>query len=661
MKLRRLDFALLAVTLVCLVLGVIGILTSEETNTARAAHAGDGLHPVDWVIIGLYACGTIALGWFVSRKQTTTEEYFVGSGKMNPTLIGISLFATLLSTISYLSIPGEKLGKGPASLVTIIGMPLVYFVVAYYILPLYMKQRVTSAYELLEEKLGVGIRLLGAVMFILLRLVWMALLIYLAAQALVVMMGVDQKWIPLIVMLTGLVAVVYTSLGGMQAVVITDLVQGILLFGGALTVITLITLDRGFSWIPTEWNENWDVQPLFSWDLSTRVTVFVGFLNMLVWYICTAAGDQTSVQRFMATTDVRAARKAFKTQLIVSVVITITLTMVGFSLLGYFQHHPLPEGLSLKNDADKVFPYFIGSELPVGVAGLVVAAMFAAAMSSIDSGVNSITAVVSTDFLGRFGHHPTRTTNMLLAFAIGAAVVVISSSMGAVPGNISAITGRTTNLLVTPIFALFFFALFVPFARPLGVVAGCATGVTTALLVAFCGNIWGFVTETPLERDLSSMQHATAFDNFQRTRITLPENADELLQDGDTIRLKRPGQLLILEIDRTATSPGVATGHVAIEVRGSKTNRDQLGKAMVKQLKSASPPFHAQYHADGTLVLDVEIAPISFLWVGVFALLANLGVGCAVSWLLPRSRSSSSQPFGGSSGRGGAEKTPSDP
>jgi SSS family solute:Na+ symporter len=637
MKLRRFDYLLLALTLFCLVLGVLGIITATDSGTARAAYAGDGLHFVDWMIIAIYAAGTITLGWYVSRKQTTTEEYFIGNGKMNPILIGVSLFATLLSTISYLSVPGEKLGKGPASLIPLIGMPVVYWVVAYCILPIYMKQRVTSAYELLEEKLGVGIRLLGATMFILLRLVWMALLIYLAAQALVVMMGVDKKWVPLIVMVTGFVAVIYTSLGGMQAVVITDLVQAILLFGGALIVIALVSADRGFSWFPTEWNENWDTQPLFSWDLSTRVTVFVGFLNMFVWYICTAAGDQTSVQRFMATTDITAARTALKTQLIVSVVISITLTLVGFSLLGYFQHHSLPDGMSLKNDADKIFPYFIGSKLPIGVAGLVVAAMFAAAMSSIDSGVNSITAVVSSDFMDRFGRTPTRTTTMLLAFTIGAIVVVISSAMGSVPGNISAITGRTTNLLVTPIFALFFFALFVPFARPLGVAAGCAVGVTTALLVAFSGNIWGFVTETPFQLDTSTMQQEVKFINRQPTRLTLPDNACSLLSDGETMTLSRPDQVLVLEFDDVTVRPGTAAGNLEVPFTASSSNKD-LAVAIINRLKRADPPFHAQYQQDGPLILDVEITPISFLWVGVFSLIANLVVGSLVSLLLPAGR-----------------------
>ncbi|MBW3543436.1 MAG: hypothetical protein KY476_24550, partial [Planctomycetes bacterium] len=300
-----------------------------------AAHAADGassvaaeggLHAIDFAIIGLYAASTIALGWYFSRRQRSTEEYFVGSGRMNPFLIGVSLFATLLSTISYLSMPGEALGKGPVHMATLLALPIVFVIVGYGLLPVYMRQRVTSAYELLELKLGLGIRLLGAGMFVLMRLVWMSLLVYLAAKAMIVMLGVGEEYIPAIVVATGLVSVIYTSLGGLRAVVITDLVQSILLFGGALLVIATISFDfGGFGWFPTEWQANWDPQPLFSSDPKTRVTVVGSIFSFLVWHVCTAGGDQVSVQRFMSTADARAARRAFGTQLTVSVVVSVAL------------------------------------------------------------------------------------------------------------------------------------------------------------------------------------------------------------------------------------------------------------------------------------------------------------------------------------------------
>jgi SSS family solute:Na+ symporter len=201
----------------------------------------------------------------------------------------------------------------------------------------------------------------------------------------------------------------------------------------------------------------------------------------------------------MSTGDVRAARRSYLTNLCVAALVVGTLCIVGFGLMAYVRDNPgvLPATMSLEENADSIFPRYIAYHLPMGVSGLVVAAMFAAAMSSIDSGVNSITAVVMTDFLDRFGLRPkTERGHVLfakgLAFGIGAVVVIGSSFMQHVPGNITAVTSKTTNLLVTPIFALFFFALFVPFARPIGVIAGTVCGTATAFLIAFSGPIFGF-------------------------------------------------------------------------------------------------------------------------------------------------------------------------
>ena len=463
-----------------------------------------GLVAIDWMIILLYATSTIALGWYFGRKQETTKEYFVGSGNMNWFLIGVSLFATLLSTISYLSMPGEVAGRGPVAMVRILGLPIAFVIVGYGLAPVYMRQRVTSAYELLEQNLDLSVRLLGVAMFLALRLVWMSLLVYLASKALIVMMGVDESYIPWIVLATGLVAVLYTSLGGLRAVVVTDLIQTILLFGGALLVLGVITWDfGGFGWFPTEWQESWDTQPIFSMDPNVRVTAFGTVLAVVCWYVATAGGDQVSIQRFMATGDAAAARRAYGTQMVVSTVVVLVLFLVGLALLGYFRAHPewLPDGMNLRDNADNLFPLFISHHLPAGVSGLVVAAMFAAAMSSIDSGVNSITAVVMTDLLDRFGLRPKTEkaymrTARFLAFGIGATIVVGSMFVEHIPGNFMAVTEKAVNLLVTPIFSLFFFALFVPFARPLGVWAGWFVGTSIAILIAFSGPIFGYHPET---------------------------------------------------------------------------------------------------------------------------------------------------------------------
>lgn len=550
-----------------------GSAFAEEPAAAAPAVSQQqaGLQWIDWLLIAVYACATIGLGFYFSRRQTSTEEYFVGGGNLNPLLVGVSLFATLLSTISYLSMPGEASGKGPVNLVGFLALPLVYLVVAFGLLPVYMRHRVTSAYQLLEERLGLSIRLLGATMFLALRLVWMTLLVYLAAKAMTVMIGVDF-WIiqlddftaeavrfretvnpdkdlpgifrldgyelrvaavPVIVLFTGLVSVTYTTLGGLRAVVVTDFMQTCLLFGGALLVIATVTWDfGGFGWVPTEWHANWDTQPFFSTDPKTRVTVVGTILTISAWYIATSGGDQTSVQRFMATRDAGSARRALATQLCVAVVVGLTLHFVGFALLGYFQENPgqLPADMSVKENADDLFPRFIAFQLPVGISGLVVAAMFAAAMSSIDSGVNSITAVVMTDFFDRLGFKPKTEKGhvraaRLLALCIGVTVVLGSTFMKYIEGNITAMTNKTVNLLTTPIFGLFFFAVFVRFARPLGVWVGAICGTLTAAAIAFSGPLVYFLyTQFDIDPATFGVELITKTDPATMKRWTTAED-----------------------------------------------------------------------------------------------------------------------------------------
>jgi len=452
-----------------------------------------GLQLIDWGIIGLYIMVTICLGIYYGRKQESTEEYFIGSGNMNPILIGVSLFATLLSTISYLSFPGEAAGRGPVIVVSIFALPFAYFIVSYWLLPVYMKHRVTSAYELLELRLGLSVRLLGATLFLLLRLVWMSILVFAAAKAMTVMMGVHDDWIPWIVIVVGVVAVIYTTLGGLRAVVITDCLQTILLYGGALAVIGVVTWSfGGLGWFPTAWETHWDTQPLFSLDPRVRMTWVGTILSILVWTVATAGGDQTAVQRFMSTKDASAARKAYAVQLLVTLLVTVTLCIAGFALLGYFKEQGLPSGYDMKADGDSLFPWFIAYVLPPGISGLVVAAMFAAAMSSIDSGINSITAVVMTDFLDRFGLRPTTQKGhvraaRLLALTVGVIVVLLSSYVKYIPGNLTEGASKVVNLLPPSLFALFIFALFVRRSTVLGVWAGAICGITVAAIIGFSG------------------------------------------------------------------------------------------------------------------------------------------------------------------------------
>lgn len=478
-----------------------GVARAQDAATESFQRSGSGLQGLDWAIIVGYLVIVLGMGWYYSRRSADNRDYFISARRhMHPILIGISLYATLLSTISYLGKPGEMINRGPMLLIgQIISVPISFVVVGYFIIPRLMRERVTSAYELLEQRLGVSVRLLGASLFVGLRLIWMGLLIYLASVALVVIFGLDMKWTPAVSLVTGLVAVVYTSMGGLRSVVITDVFQFCLLFLGAVLCIVIVTINLGgFSWFPTEWSPHWDRQPWFSADPHVRVTMFGTIVSLGLWQIATAGGDQTAVQRYMATENAQSARRSYLIHASAVIVVTVVQGLLGLALLGYFTQVPsaLGPGMSVAENGDHLFPYFIAHNLPVGLSGLVVSAAIAAAMSSVDSGVNSITAVATKDFLPRLGWRPAgehaevRFTKWM-AFGIGAVVVTASMFMQYVPGNFIEMTSRTANLVVVPIFMLFAFALWVPFATPLGAWMGAAYGLTTATFIGFWDGLTG--------------------------------------------------------------------------------------------------------------------------------------------------------------------------
>ncbi len=464
-----------------------------------------GLKPLDWAVIGTYGLGLLAVGWFFSRRNRTAEDYLLGGRSMRASSVGLSLFATLFSTITYISLPGEMIGKGPVILWSMVSIPIAYVVVGYALIPHFMRLRVTSAYEILESRLGLGIRLTGSVMFLATRLLWMALIIHVTSEKVIVsLMGWPQSATPGVAAAIGVITLVYTAMGGLRAVVLTDVIQSLILFAAAAASIVLITVNMGGvgAWWPREWSPNWDHQPVFSTDPTCRVTVIGSIVFMTMWWICTAGSDQMAIQRYLATRDARTARRMFLYSGLSNIFVTTLLGSLGLALLGFFRAHPerLGPGLSLTSGqgADLIFPYYIVHFMPPGITGLVIAGLLAAAMSSLSSGINSACSVISVDFLQRFSRPgaPVREANQVwriqwIAAASGLAAVLLSSLMGQVTGNTMEVTVRTNHVFVAPLFGLFLLGLFVPFANGLGAACGALAGCVAAVVIAYWDQLTG--------------------------------------------------------------------------------------------------------------------------------------------------------------------------
>lgn len=454
-----------------------------------------GFRALDWGVVAGYFVAMLAIGGFYSRRTRTADDYLVGGRNMNSSVIGLSLFATLLSAVTYLATPAEIIEHGPVTICYLAATPLVFVVVGYLLIPHLMKLPVTSAYEILEGRLGLRIRLLGALIFLLTRLVWMALIIYMTTEKVIVVVMDWPAWTtPFISIALGVITVAYTSMGGFRAVVLTDVIQTFILFAGAILTIGVVTRRLGgvSAWWPTEWAPTWDRQPFFSWDPRVRITVVGTVLQTFLWWICTAGSDQMAIQRYLATRNARAARHAFLITSVSDFCVTLLLALLGFALLGFYSANPqqLPDGPRLAAQAGRLFPHFILHHLPQGVAGLVVCGLLAAAMSSLSSGQSSVSAVITADFVDRFRKKtPADGGNVglarLVSVCVGCGVVLISLLLPCVPGNLFEVTVKTTHLFIAPLFGLFFMALFVPFATPFGAAVGTVYGLAAAFRVGF--------------------------------------------------------------------------------------------------------------------------------------------------------------------------------
>ena len=185
-----------------------------------------GLGFFDWSVILVYAVGILAIGWYYWRRTKTTEDYLLGGRKMRPLAVGLSFFAALFSTISYLAWPGELIKYGPMILSIVVAYPLVAIVVGRFMIPYIMKLRITSAYEILETRLGLSVRMLGSALFLLLRLLWMAVIIYATvSKVLVPLLALDPSAIPYLSIVMGVVPLVYTAMGGLRAGVVVDVLK----------------------------------------------------------------------------------------------------------------------------------------------------------------------------------------------------------------------------------------------------------------------------------------------------------------------------------------------------------------------------------------------------------------------------------------------------
>jgi SSS family solute:Na+ symporter len=418
------------------------------------------------------------LGLAFRRRTNTSEGYLLGGGKVPGWAAGLSIFATQVSAITFLTIPAKAFATDWTYLLGALGVVFIAPFVAAVFLPYFRRVGGASAYALLEERFSPGLRAFGALSFGLYQLGRTSIVVYLPAMALAAVTGLDV--LPCILARGG-VATLYTRLGGLEAVIWTDVLQVLVLLVGALLVALYALLGAGpMETVEAAWGAGKLRLANPGWNLDgPSLLVLCGYA--IFGNLALFVTDQAVVQRFLATRDEYDARAALWTGALVAVPASLVFYALGTALWGFYGAHP--EALDLFAGGDRLVPSFVVSQMPVGLAGLVIAAVFAAAMSSIDSSIHSLSTVLAVDGYGRW--RPSASDAMRVALAKRATWVfgLLVTSGALLLASFDLVSLLDTFLQVLglfggPLLGLFLLAVGVRRARSVHAWCGVLAGVS---------------------------------------------------------------------------------------------------------------------------------------------------------------------------------------
>ncbi len=471
-----------------------------------------GLEWLDFAAILGYLALTFGIAIWFGRRQKDTEDFFVGGRSVPWFAVGLSILATLFSTISYLGGPGEVIKNGLGVYAGYLALPLCAVVIFRYWIPFFMRLRLTSAYEYLELRYNPGTRMLGATLFVLMRLGWMSVVVYAASLALDKIKGPDLEFLPgkdlyWWIGAVGLIAAVYTAVGGIQAMIWTDVLQCILLLLGvvlAISYVAIVDHTGPMDWWRTAANTSGrsNLPPFFVPDITVRVTFVWAAINVFFWQVCTHGSDQVVLQRYFSTPSVSAARRSYCVNLGVDILMAILLSLCGLALLAHYLKHPTqtPEGLPPVKAAEKLFPHFLGNQLPAGFAGLIISAFLCDAIQTLESGVNAITAVATADLIPKLRRFKwlswsdlawARVLSVVVALLVTANAYFVANRVEAIGETLVGLSPKFFNMFVGPLAALFIIGMFMPRCTARSALPAMACGLGVSFVWSWWTEIFG--------------------------------------------------------------------------------------------------------------------------------------------------------------------------
>jgi len=354
----------------------------------------------DTTILVLYAIVLVGMGIYFLRKSKTSEQFMVAGRGIPAWAAGIAVMSAYTSSISYIAVPGKAFDSNWHPLIfALTTLPVAWFVTKY-VIPHYRKKKIISVYNYLEERIGAWARIYASFSFVLFMIGRTAVILYLSSLLLTSFIDMDIRTLIVII---GVVTIIYTLMGGMEAVIWTDVMQSVIMIGGLLFSAYLLTkhvfAEPDFL-IQKAFDANKFSLGDSSFSLSSR-TIWVMIIYGVSENIRNLIADQNYTQKYSSTATEKEAKKSVWFAMLIYLPLTAIFLYIGTALFAFYsaESNVLAEEIT---KGDQVFPYFIAHELPVGLKGLIIAAILAASMSTIDSALNSSATVLFVDYYKKY-------------------------------------------------------------------------------------------------------------------------------------------------------------------------------------------------------------------------------------------------------------------
>ena len=388
-----------------------GVRSPKVYRGSEKVEARFGLF--NWGLLVTYLAGMLYLGYFFMKRENSTEDFFKGGERIPWWAAGMSIFATMLSAITFMAIPAKTYATDWRYYLMAVTIFIMAIPVVKYYLPFFRRLKVTTAYEYLEKRFNYTSRLLASGIFIIFQLARTGLVLFLPSLALTTVTGID---IYTCIVLMGVITIIYCTMGGVEAVIWGDVIQGFVLMGGALLAVVFLVMgtEGGITKlidITIEYEKIKIFNMAFSLSSATFwVVILGGIANNLIIY----SSDQTVIQRYLTTKDEKTAAKSIYMNGILSIAVSLVFYFIGTALFAFYKTNPDQLNVSMGNP-DSIFPHFIMTKMPQGVAGILIAAIFAATMSTVSTSINSLSTAFTTDFYQKFVKNKSDSHYLLIA------------------------------------------------------------------------------------------------------------------------------------------------------------------------------------------------------------------------------------------------------